>query len=259
MYETLGTIEMCFRIACTAIFGLIVGSFLNVCIYRIPKKISLNGNHGRSMCPTCGGTLRWYDLIPVFSFIALRGRCRSCRAPISKQYPIVECSNSMLWAGIIYVLGLTPKAAILCVFASVLIVIAGIDWKTQLIPYQLQLCVLVLGLISLLIPGFPTIGERCIGFLAVSLPMQIIAIIIPNGFGGGDINLMAVAGFFLGYRCIIVAMLIGTILGGAYGMVLMIKGKERKVQIPFGPYLAVGLMMTAVWGDTIWNNYMKLY
>lgn len=240
-----------------AVFGLITGSFLNVCIYRIPQHLSVVfGNHGRSMCTSCKHDLRWYDLVPVFSFLFLKGRCRYCNNPISVRYPIIECLNSILWmmAGIKY--GLTPEAICYSVFFSVLIVLSAIDWETQEIPYCLQVIIAVLGLFSLMLPGFPGIKERMIGMLIISVPMALGTML--NAFGGGDVQLMFVSGFFLGWRNMAVTIFVAIFAAAVHAMIVL-KKKGAGTHIPFGPYLAIGLVIAVFWGNTLIDWYMGFF
>jgi len=240
-----------------AVFGLITGSFLNVCIYRIPRNLSVaSGNHGRSMCTSCKHDLHWNDLIPVFSFLFLKGKCRYCKDPISPRYPIVECLNSILWmmAGIKY--GLTLGAVCYGVFFSVLIVLSAIDWETQEIPYCLQISIALIGLFSLLIPGFPGIKERIIGMLIISVPMALGAML--NAFGGGDVQLMFVSGFFLGWKAIVVAVFVA-IFAAAIHAVIALKKKGAGTKIPFGPYLAFGLIVAVFLGNRLVDWYIGFF
>jgi len=246
-------------IFCVTVTGLVVGSFLNVCIYRIPKGISLNGNHGRSMCASCKKTLKWYDLVPVFSYLMLRGRCRDCQEKISKRYPVIELINAILWGLCAYYYQIEWKTAIACIFCSVLLVLSMIDWDTQEIPYRFQAIILGLGIVSLFLSESPTIGERLIGIVIVSVPMIIITLIF-DGFGGGDIQLMATSGFLLGYKVNVMAMVIGTILAAVIGSFLLKKKKdEAKVKMPFGPFLSLGLVSAMFWGTYIYDWYFSFF
>ena len=242
------------------VFGLVVGSFLNVCIYRIPRNISVNGNHGRSMCAHCGKTLKGYDLVPLFSYLILGGKCRFCKKHISFRYPLVESTNALLWGLCVWFYGATAEAAIYAIFCSVLLVLSMIDWDTQEIPYRLQGVILGLGVISLFLPGFSGIKERLIGMVVVSVPMVIITL-ISGGFGGGDIQLMAVSGFLLGYQNNLLAMIVGTILAAIVGVFVARRRKkdEEKMKIPFGPFLSIGLICALFWGQEIYRWYFGFF
>lgn len=240
-----------------AVIGLITGSFLNVCIYRIPRNLSVvYGNHGRSMCTSCKHDLHWYDLVPVISYLLLKGKCRYCKEPISARYPIVECLNSVLWmmAGIKF--GLTPGAVCYGIFFSVLIVLSAIDWQTQEIPYCLQISIAVIGLSSLLIPGFPGIKDRLIGMLIISVPM-ILGVMI-NAFGGGDVQLMFVSGFFLGWKSMVVTIFVAIFVAAIHA-VIVLKKKGTGTRIPFGPYLALGMVAAVFWGKWLIDWYMGFF
>lgn len=240
------------------IFGLITGSFLNVCIYRIPRRISIvKGNHGRSMCPDCGKTLKGYDMIPVFSYLFLGAKCRYCKKHISFRYPLVEFTNAALWGFCALRFGYEWKALIGCLYCSILLVLAIIDINTQEIPYRFQIMILCLAFVSLFLPGFPDLKARLIGLAAVSVPMAVLTLIM-NGFGGGDIQLMAVSGLLLGWKAGVAAMLIGTVSAGAIGMVILGKNRnrEKKILIPFGPFLAVGLIIAMFYGDSMIDWYL---
>ncbi len=240
-----------------AVFGLITGSFLNVCIYRIPRKLSVvSGNHGRSMCTTCKHDLHWYDLVPIFSYIFLRGKCRYCKNAISIRYPIVEALNCILWmfAGIKF--GLTLGAVCYGIFFSVLIVLSAIDWETQEIPYRLQIAIAMLGILSLFLPGFPGIKERLIGMLIISVPMAIGTLI--NAFGGGDVQLMFVSGFFLGWKSMIVAIFVAVFSAAVHAVIALVK-KGSGTKIPFGPYLAMGLVAAVFCGNRLVDWYLGFF
>jgi leader peptidase (prepilin peptidase)/N-methyltransferase len=262
-----------FIIICSGIFGLIVGSFLNVCIYRIPRKISINGNHGRSMCTACGSTLRWYDLIPFFSYVFLGGKCRKCKEKISIRYPMVEFLNMILWIFVGCTLEWGGKYVIYCLFLSLLIVLALIDYDTQEIPYAFEIIIIVLGIASLFMDGFPSIKERLIGCIVISIPMVVLTLLF-NGFGGGDIQFMATTGFLFGWKVNVMAMLIGTILAGIFSIFVLAKRRKKvekkensaetkedkeQMQIPFGPFLAVGMAIAIFYADAIIQSYLGLF
>ncbi len=241
------------------IIALIVGSFLNACIYRLSNKLTMKDNKGRSMCPSCQHTLRAVDLIPVLSYVSLGGKCRYCKAKISKQYPLIELANVVLWGLLLLEFGWSVKTGVLAVFFSVLLVMLMVDLKAMIIPHVLTGTILLLAIISFFVPEFAGVKEQLIGCLVVSVPMQIIAIVIPGGFGGGDINLMAVAGLLLGYKIIVVSMFFALIVGAIYGVVVM-KGQRKKgMRIPFGPFLAVGMYISTFFGEGMWDSYMALF
>lgn len=238
--------------------GMIIGSFLNVCIYRIPKRIPLNGNHGRSMCPACGETLKWYDLVPVFSYLALRGKCRFCKEKISFRYAGIELANTGIWLFCTLFFGMSADALLYSLYGSVLLTVSMIDWDIQEIPYRMQIITGLLGVVSVCLTGGSDLKSRVIGSFIISLPMTIITI-WGNGFGGGDIQLMFTSGFLLGYRRVIVAMLVGTALCGGYAAIVLWKAHDKKKQIPFGPFLSAGLLFSVFVGREIFQWYLNMF
>lgn len=250
-YETIcGVIVM-------SVFGLITGSFLNVCIYRIPRGISVaTGNRGRSMCVRCGHDLQWFDMIPLLSYLFLRGKCRYCRKPVSLQYPIVEGSNGVLWALSALVYGISPQSLLYALFFSILIVVSGIDWMIQEIPYRLELAIGVVALASLLFPGFPGIGERVAGMLIIAVPMAVGAMF--GAFGGGDVQLVFVSGFLLGWRGMLIAFF-AAVMTGAVHAVWAVASHKADRKMPFGPYLAIGMITAALWGSGLWDWYWGMF
>lgn len=246
------------------LFGVIVGSFLNVCILRIPQKETIVSE--RSHCMSCGHTLAWYDLFPLFSYLFLGGKCRYCKAKISPQYPIVEFVNGIM-AVLCFLLGgfsvdniikntgsfdlilsvlLPILSSLLC---SVLIVITVIDWRTFEIPLGTNIFIFVLGLIKLFINLFNDGGtwlEYVIGFFVVSIPLAIIYYVSKGrAIGGGDVKLMAVAGLFLGWKLALVALIAGCLYGSVIHIARMKVSGEGK-QLAMGPYLSAGIV-TALW------------
>ena len=235
------------------LFGLLIGSFLNVCIYRIPKKENITTT--RSHCMACGNVIKWYDLIPVLSYLLLRGRCRSCGAKLSIQYPIIELLNGLLYCLVFAVTGFTVKSVLICALASALIVIAVIDWRTYEIPFGLNVFIMILGLIRIGTDRSNwlsyVIGAVCVsGFLFI-----LYLATKGRGIGGGDIKLMAAAGLFLGWKSIILAFVIGCVLGSVIHLIRMKVSKQDHV-LAFGPYLAVGIFMASLWGEQIADAYI---
>ncbi len=243
-----------------ALFGLIIGSFLNVCIYRLPKGISVA--KGRSYCPNCEKTLTPLMLIPVLSYIFLRGKCGHCGERISPRYAAVELLTAFLfaisayWFGIIYL----EIAVIYAIFFAVLVVIAFIDIDTMEIPDRLHIIIAILALPKMII--YPEeIVTMIIGAFAVSIPMAILAL-ITGGFGGADIKLMAAAGLLLGVESIVIAFLLAILIMGSLGMILVIRKllfkRQYTSKVPFCPALAVGLVGGALFAESIVNWYLSL-
>ncbi len=237
------------------LFGIIIGSFLNVCIFRIPKKESIVFPH--SHCMACGYQLRWYDLVPVFSFIFLRGRCRKCHAKLSLQYPLVEGLNGALYITVFLANGWNISSLICCLLTSALIVISVIDFRTMEIPNGANLFILILGGIVTVLDRVHW-AEHVIGMVAVSGFLLIIYLVtVGRGIGGGDVKLMAAAGLFLGWKSVIAAFVIGCILGSVIHVVRM-KVTHAEHVLALGPYLSAGIWISALWGPYLVDQYAKL-
>ena len=235
------------------LYGICVGSFLNVCIFRIPNKINIVSK--RSHCLHCGNVLKWYELIPVFSYLFQKGKCRHCKNKLSKQYPFIELLNGSAWVLIYFQFGFTYECLLFCLCTSVLIVISTIDFKTFEIPIGCNIAILVLG-IARLAGDLAHWSMYVIGFFAVSGFFYILYLATKGrGIGGGDIKLMAVAGLLLGWKLIILAMVLGCILGSIIHIILMkLQNKDRV--LAFGPYLSMGIFIAMLFGDSIINWYI---
>lgn len=239
-----------------ALFGLLIGSFLNVCIYRIPKKESIVV--GSSHCTNCNKKIKSYDLIPVFSYIFLMGKCRNCKAKISIRYPLIEAINCLLYLLIYFTFGLTLQTILYCALFSTLIVVTMIDFDTQEIPNGLSIFLLCISPLTFIINDIP-FWHKLIGFVAASGILLILAV-LTDGFGGGDIKLMAVCGLLIGFKNILLALFIGCVLGGLVGIIILItrKSKEKRPEMPFGPYLSIGIMIASLYGNQMINWYISL-
>lgn len=230
--------------------GLAVGSFLNVCIYRIPRGQTVVTTP--SHCFSCGTNLKPWDLVPVFSFLLQRGRCRYCGVKLSWQYPLVELLTGVLFVAAFYRWGLTWATPAMMVFFSMLIVTAVIDWYHQIIPDGVLLVGGVLGLPLIYLQSLNKLKWGVAGFLAAGLLLYLIAVISKDGMGGGDIKLAAVMGLYLGLKPVAVALLLAFMLGGVIGLALLVTGKKGpKDAVPFGPFLALGALFTSFAGDRI--------
>ena len=243
--------------------GACIFSFLNVVIYRLPAGESVV--HGRSHCMTCGHTLHAGELIPLFSYLIQRGRCRSCGAKISSRYFWIESLGgaAFMCCSLFYGYGraglISLQGGLVYAFLAILTVIAMIDWDTQIIYDCFHVMIAVLGVAALWL--FPQHGavDRLIGAAEISLPMLALALVIPGAFGGGDIKLMAAAGWFLGWRANLAAMFIALVIGGGYGAFMLLSGRLKKGdRFAFGPFLAMGLAAAAFWGDRIVSWYASL-
>lgn len=236
------------------IFGILIGSFLNVCIYRIPKGEDITTT--RSHCMACGNVIGWYDLVPVLSFLLLRGKCRNCGAKLSIQYPIVELLNGILYCLVLVVLGTNIKSVLTMALVSVLIVITVIDWRTYEIPFGLNVFILVIGIINL-VTDFENWPDYAIGAVLVSGFLLLLYLATKGrGIGGGDIKLMAAAGLFLGWKNCILAFIIGCVLGSVIHLIRM-KVSDQDHVLAFGPYLCSGIFIAALWGDVIVGAYLN--
>jgi len=245
---------MAYFLVLAFLYGLVTGSFLNVCIYRIPLGISVV--KGRSFCPHCHETLRAKDLVPLFSQLFLKGRCRYCGTKIPLRYPAIELTNGLLWLAAAFKWGYTWQALLYALFFSLLLTLAMIDWDTQMIPNRFAVLIGVLALCSLLFPG-PSIFSRILGFFIISLPMLAIAW-FTNGFGGGDIKLMAVSGFLLGWQNTVLAFFLGAVIASLIYAPQLTK-KKVKSPIPFGPWLALGLIIAVLLGDKMIDAYINFF
>ena len=235
------------------LYGIVIGSFLNVCILRVPLKESIAKK--RSHCMTCGYQLAWYDLIPLFSYIFLGGKCRKCKSHISLQYPLVEGLNGVLYVLIFLVNGWSIDSVIYCLLTSALIVLSVIDFRTYEIPIGINLFILALGLVHLVFHLGDWV-EYGIGLLAVSTFLWILYQVSHGAaIGGGDVKLMGAAGLLLGWKLSIIAFLLGCILGSVIHIIRM-KVSNAEHVLAMGPYLAAGIFIAALWGNRILNWYV---
>lgn len=237
------------------LYGIVIGSFLNVCIYRIPLKENIVVV--RSHCMSCGHELKWYELIPLFSFMLQRGRCRACGTRLSFQYPFIEGLNGVLYVLIVVINGLNVDSLLYCLLISALIVLSVIDWRTYEIPIGINIFILALGLIATVI-HYNDWLNHVIGFFAVSVFIYLIILLTKGrGMGGGDMKLMAAAGLLLGWKEIILAFFLGCILGSVIHVTRMKIAKADRV-LAFGPYLSAGIFLTVLFGNSILSWYIGL-
>lgn len=235
------------------LYGVCIGSFLNVCIYRIPKKenIVVISSH----CMNCDHKLQWYELVPLFSYLVLRGKCKVCKAPISVQYPIVEATNGVLWCVIFAVNGLNVDSLLYCILASALFTLSVIDFRTYEIPAGINIFILALGLIATAL-HYTDYLNHVIGFFAVSIPIYILILATKGrGMGGGDMKLMATAGLVIGWKLIILAFFIGCLVGSVCHIIRM-KVSDADRVLALGPYLSIGIMISALCGNQLINWYL---
>ncbi len=245
------------------IFGLVIGSFLNVCIYRIPRNLSLVLPSSR--CPSCNYAIRAVDNIPVVSYLLLGGRCRQCKAKIPLRYPLVEILNASLYAGVLWRYGIGWNSVVYAALCSSLIVITFIDLEFQIIPDRITLAGIPIGLIagSFFLPD-PFMRAGLLGYKASLAGMvsgggffYLVAALSRGGMGGGDIKMMAMVGALMGWKAVLLTTFLGSLVGSAVGVFLMVfKGRGRKTKIPFGPFLALGALITLFFGQEILLWYL---
>jgi leader peptidase (prepilin peptidase)/N-methyltransferase len=245
-----------------AVLGLVVGSFLNVCIHRLPRKASIV--QPPSNCPKCGYVLRWFDNIPVVSYAMLGGRCRQCRTPISIRYPIVELVTMGVFVVHYMVFGLDIILVPRLLFASVLIALFAIDLEHHLLPNVVTLPGIVVGLaFSVLLP--PGLTDALIGVIVGGGVLWLIGEAYyrysgQEGMGGGDVKMLAMIGAFLGWKLVILTLVLSSILGSLIGvLVIAIRRGGLKYALPYGTFLALAALIASLYGDRIVAWYTGLY
>lgn len=240
-----------FYLLATFGFGLIVGSFLNVCIYRLPLKKSIV--FPASHCPTCNTPLHFYDNVPLLSYLVLRGKCRHCKASIAYQYPLVELLTGLLFMFTVVRFGFNWSSLFYAFFQASLVVIVFIDAEHMIIPDKVTLPGMGVGFIASLFSLTHIVWHQSlIGLLIGGGFLYMAAVLSRGGMGGGDIKLAAMMGAFLGWQKVFLAILSGAFLGSVIGVSLILTGyKTRKDFIPFGPFLAWGGILALFWGDQI--------
>jgi leader peptidase (prepilin peptidase)/N-methyltransferase len=258
LYGILNLMEkiLVFQSVAAFLFGSVIGSFLNVCIYRIPRKESIV--FPASHCPKCDKNIKPYDNIPIISYIFLKGRCRNCGKKISFLYPLVEFLNAVGYAFIICNFGLNINGLIYALLYSSLIVVTFIDLEHQIIPDRITLPGIIIGFIlgaTVLPVGWQ---NSLIGLFLGGGLFYLVAVLSRGGMGGGDIKLIAMIGAFLGWQSALLTIFLGALAGSVVGLFLMtFKGKGRKHRVPFGPFLALGAVAALFWGNYIINWYIN--
>lgn len=236
--------------------GAMVGSFLNVCAARLPKGKSLwlPG----SACPACASPIRWYDNIPVLSFLLLRGRCRDCQGRIAWRYPIVEAGTALLFALAHLRFGWSAEFLLAIGLLSALIVITAIDLEHQLIPDRVTLPGIVVGFAGRAMLGGGAWFDSLLGILLGGGVFFLIIVVSRGGMGGGDMKLGAMLGAFLGWKLLLLGLFLAAFLGGAVATALLVTGRKgRKDPLPFGPFLAFGAAVSLFWGEGILQWYLN--
>ena len=240
------------------VFGSSVGSFLGVVIERVPKGEPFV--RGRSHCPACSRQLRGWEMFPVFSYLLLGGKCRTCKARITPRCLLLEVLGGGFAMLSAVAFGLTWQALAAFALLCALTVVTFIDLGTMEIPNGVLLFMLIPAAVLAAITPETGILSHVIGFFCVSVPLLLITLAIPGAFGGGDIKLMAVCGLALGWRSTLVGFFIALLLGGAYGIwALSAKKLGRKEHFAFGPCLAFGAAASLFAGETILNWYLRLF
>lgn len=258
-------------IVLTILIGLVVGSFLNVVIYRLPNNMSLA--KPASHCPKCNSPIKWYDNIPILSYIILRGKCRNCGEKISIRYPFIEFLNTVLWflCLLVFTNFILPnnelnwlKFIVSCILCSVLICIFFIDLDSMEIPEVLQLFFLLGGVVLLLDhPSQETIMLKVFGFLGAGLLFYLVNLVFKairkrDGIGFGDIELVALMGLVIGGYKMIYALIIACVGGGLFLIIYSLIKKDKGREYPFAPLLVTGILIAMFTGDMVVNWYLGL-
>jgi len=281
-------------LACTLVLGLLVGSFLNVVIYRLPKMMerdwqeqcrdfltnnsdiaTLPANNSKqepfnlmvpvSRCPHCGHKIRPWENIPVVSYLFLKGKCSNCKASISARYPIIELVTGFLSIAVIYYVGVNWNGLAALVFTWSLIALTMIDFDTYLLPDDITLPLLWLGLIVNSFGAFTDLPSALwgaiAGYLALWSVYKLFKLVTgKEGMGYGDFKLLAALGAWMGWQMLPQIILLSSLVGAVIGIsMIVIRGRDKNIPIPFGPYLAIAGWVAFVWGNTINQSYLKLF
>lgn len=263
MSELMAHYDLLFTYTIVFVLGAVIGSFLNVCIYRIP--VGLSVVFPASHCGSCSSPLKCYHNIPIISFLALRGKCAFCKQKISWRYPLIEALNGVLYVLVFNCFGLTTPTIVFFLFSSALVTITFIDFDHQIIPDVIS------------IPGI-FIGFSCSFFLPwLSWQSSLFGILLgggslfavaagyelltkKQGMGGGDIKLLAMIGAFLGWKAVLPVIFFSSLAGTIIGVPLMLlKGENSRFAIPFGPFLALASITYLFWGGTIIRWYLGFF
>ncbi|MNZ30817.1 Type 4 prepilin-like proteins leader peptide-processing enzyme [compost metagenome] len=270
-------------VLCAALFGLCVGSFLNVVIHRLPRMMELDWQQQarealsmpageatpvynlilpRSQCPNCGHEIRAWENIPVISYLALRGKCSSCKAPISARYPLVELATALLSAFVAWHFGFTWQAGAMLLLTWGLLAMSMIDVDHQLLPDALVLPLLWLGLIANYFGLFASLGDALwgavFGYLSLWSVYWLFKLLTgKEGMGYGDFKLLAMIGAWGGWQVLPLTILLSSLVGAVLGVIMLrLRNAESGTPIPFGPYLAIAGWIALLWGDQITATYL---
>lgn len=255
---------MSLSILAFTLLGLCMGSFVNVCIDRLPRRESII--KPPSHCSACNHKLGILDLVPLFSYLWLRGRCRYCRTPIPLRLPVVEGMTALLFTFLFWRFGLGLELGISLIYASLLIIIFVIDLENQLVLDKVTYPGMVLALaFSFFRPGPGVVSSLeggALGLVGMALPLIVYRFCLcerrQDGMGMGDVKLGALVGLMIGYPLVVIALLVAVITGGLVAAILLISGaKKRSDSIPFAPFLATSAMVTLIWGPAIYQWYLQ--
>ena len=289
MFEQLQTLHDLFpryAYAFYLIFGLLVGSFLNVVIYRLPKMLerdwqidaaqvlgtasetdrvdtSFNLAQPRSQCPGCGTQVKAIDNIPIVSFVLLRGRCGQCQNPISLQYPAIELTTGLVTLFLIHHFGLSSAAVLACLLTYALIALSTIDYRTTLLPDSITLPFLWLGLLVKINGTFTDLTSAVVGAMAGYLSLWSVywgfkLLTGKDGMGFGDFKLLGLLGAWLGWEMLRIIIILSSLAGAVIGLSLIALGRDKDHPIPFGPYLAIAGWTALIWGESLTARYFEL-
>jgi leader peptidase (prepilin peptidase)/N-methyltransferase len=264
------------------LLGLLIGSFLNVVVYRLPKMMErqwqleaaeMAGQEApaqepfnlmvpRSRCPHCGHPITWYENMPVFSYLALGGKCSACKAAISVRYPVVEATLAALFFYCIWTFGATTTGLSWCAFSAILLALALIDWDTTLLPDDLTLPLLWLGLVAAALHWIPlSLPDAFWGAVAGYMSLWLVywgfkLATGKEGMGYGDFKLLAALGAWLGWQLLPVIVLLSSVVGAAIGMTLIVfKGRDHSIPMAFGPFLAIAGAVALFFGPTLVKTF----
>lgn len=248
-----------------SLFGLLIGSFLNVCIYRIPRGESIN--FPPSHCTNCKHTLGVLDLIPVISYMGLRGKCRYCKTKVSKQYIIIELLNGVLYGAAIYHFGLNISGIMACVFISIMIVLTLIDWQTMLLPTKIIKVGVIIALVLRVVDAYLSkdINRFIEGVYGGVVGYGILALLFficlkvsqKEGMGYGDVRYLGMIGCFTSWQLVLLTLFSSSIIGSIYG-VIQLRIRQKSEPFPFGPFLSIGALLALFYGESFIRWYIGL-
>ncbi len=238
------------------VIGTCVASFMNVIVDRVPRHEDFV--HGRSHCESCGHMLKWYDLIPILSYVLLRGKCRYCKAKIPMRGFFVELFGGLVSVFCFYRYQFSIETVLLFVVSMILLAITLIDHDTMIIPDGLNIALFIVCFVLCIVRHL-TVSDAVLGMLCIAVPMFILILLIPDCFGGGDVKLMFASGIALGMKYSLLAAFIGILVAGIYCIYLILTKKvSKKAHIAFGPYLSLGIFIALVYGPEIVSWYINL-